>query len=130
MKLWLDDMRKPPWGYDLWAKTADEAIEMLQRHKDAIEHCSLDHDLADEHYLDPSVTSYTSYSSPPSVIDREKYKEKTGFYVLEWMKEQNQWVKHIHVHTLNPVGRENMVNFIKRHAPSEVVWAIMPAFSC
>lgn len=30
MRLWLDDRRKPPWGYDLWAKTADEAIAMLE----------------------------------------------------------------------------------------------------
>ena len=46
MKLWLDDKRKPPWDYDLWAKTAKEAIAMLEEHGDAIEHCSLDHDLA------------------------------------------------------------------------------------
>ena len=29
MKLWLDDVRKPPEGW-AWAKTADEAIELLE----------------------------------------------------------------------------------------------------
>ena len=60
MKLWLDDIRKPPWGYDLWAKTADECIEMLQRYGDEITHASLDHDLADAHYVSDVAGGYCS----------------------------------------------------------------------
>ena len=30
-RLWLDDCRKMPSDYDLWAKTADEAIDILSK---------------------------------------------------------------------------------------------------
>lgn len=46
MKVWLDDERVPLPEYNIWAKTAQEAIELLKTNKvDAI---SLDHDLGDE----------------------------------------------------------------------------------
>lgn len=115
-RLWLDDNRKPPWGYSLWAKTAAEAIQMLQDHE--VEHCSLDHDLAEEHYADAIESS--GYSEPPRPIDRSKYKELTGYAVVEWMHANNRWVAEIHVHTLNKRGAEDMMAMIRKHAPDHV----------
>ena len=112
-RLWLDDCRKPPFGYDLWAKTYEQAIEMLQTHE--ISHASLDHDLFEEHY-EPEPTGYMP--APP--LNRSKYKEKTGYAVLEWMAAQNHWVHDISVHTLNRRGGEDMLLFIERNAPNEV----------
>jgi hypothetical protein len=112
-RLWLDDRRKPPWGYSLWAKTADEAIEMLRAHK--VEHCSLDHDLAEEHY-EPTPTGYM----PPPPLDRSKYKEKTGYAVLEWMAANREWVLDISIHTLSERGGDDMELLIEREAPNEV----------
>lgn len=43
MKLWIDDTRIKPDDYDLWAKTAEEAIEALLR--GGITFISFDHDL-------------------------------------------------------------------------------------
>jgi hypothetical protein len=47
-KLWLNDIR-PPWKYGCigrhWAKTAQEAIDVLKTGK--VEEASLDHDLTE-----------------------------------------------------------------------------------
>lgn len=45
MKVWLDDTREMPERYDIWAKTANQAIELLKTKK--VTEISLDHDLAD-----------------------------------------------------------------------------------
>ena len=109
-RLWLDDRRKPPWGYDLWAKNAPQAIQMLQDH--AVEHVSLDHDLHEEHYADVNGLA---------PIDRSKYRELTGYAVLEWMHANNRWVVDIHVHSLNGKGVADMLAFQDR-APSGVTF--------
>lgn len=113
MKLWLDDCRKPPFGYDLWAKTADEAIAYLEYYGDLITHCSLDHDLADEHFM--SGNNYMS-----DYLDREKYKEKTGYEVIVWMVQHDKWVPDITVHTMNPTGGKDMINLLIGRAPDGV----------
>jgi hypothetical protein len=88
---------------------------MLERYGDQIEHVSLDHDLFDEHYL-PEPTGYMP--APP--IDRSKFKEKTGYAVLEWMHAERHWVLDIAIHTLSRRGGDDMEMFIARHAPDEV----------
>ena len=115
-RLWLDDMRKPPWGYDRWAKTAAECIQMLQDHY--ITHVSLDHDLHDEHY--GVVESSPGYGEAPTVLDRSSFKEQTGYAVLEWMHEHNRWTQDISVHTLNPRGGDDMMNKLRNRAPGWV----------
>jgi hypothetical protein len=102
MKLYLDDERKPPFGWDL-VKTANECIAVLGRGK--VEELALDHDLAEEHY------------EPSSGL----YREKTGYDVCLWMVENEVWPKHIILHSLNPVGRLNMKQLLTRYAPAGVV---------
>jgi len=119
--LWLDDIRLPPWGYDLWAKTAQEAIDFLQLHGGQITHCSLDHDLADEHY-NSSSNSGGGYMAPVLPLDRSSYTEMTGYAVLDWMHEHDQWVPDISVHTMNPKGRQDMLAKLRNRAPSWCSW--------
>lgn len=114
MRLWLDDKRPAPWGYDLTAKTADEAIYLLETHGPAIEHCSLDHDLADEHYMSAEVD------------DRRQYREKTGYSVLDWMHETGRWCRDITVHSLNPRGSEDMMTKLRNAAPDWVTFRRCP----
>ena len=118
LRLWLDDIRKPPHGYFLWAKTADEAIEMLQKYGDDIEHVSLDHDLDPTHYAfqdDPG-----GYNAPLARWDRSKFKVKTGYAVIEWMQ-ANRWVPDISVHSLSS-GAEDMMMKLVREAPDGVTY--------
>ena len=98
MFLWLDDMRKPPVGFT-WAKTADEAIALLETGK--VEFASLDHDLAEEHYAD---------------MDRSTgFKEKTGYEVVCWMEQYDIWPPlGCAVHSFNPVGKARMLAAMDR----------------
>ncbi len=91
MKVWLDDERPMPPDMTHWAKTADEAIEMLKTGK--VTSISLDHDLGHSHYDGYEV-------------------EKTGYTVAKFIEEgavngtlPKLWV---HFHTQNPVGKERM----------------------
>jgi hypothetical protein len=108
-RLWLDDVRKPPFGYDLVAKTADEAIAILQAFE--VEHCSLDHDLGLEAYA-------TVSGDQP--IHRSTLKEKTGYDVLLWMEETDRWCPDISIHTMNPKGAIDMMLKLEYRAPSHV----------
>ncbi len=103
-KLWLDDVR-PPWKYGAmgwqWAKTYEEAVTILKTGK--IEFASLDHDLAWEHY-------------PGSGVDPKDCQEKTGYHVLQYIKDNNLWPKDgISVHSMNPVGRQRMEQVVYQH---------------
>lgn len=114
MKLWLDDVRLPPAGYSKWVKTADECIEALETGK--YTHVSLDHDLADEHY----------HGDKPA----NAYKEKTGMHVVLWMVENQNFPAEVRVHTMNPVGRHNMMTALQKWAPEETrAWVELPADS-
>lgn len=105
MKLFLDDMRRPPFGWDR-VLTADECIVTLVSRR--VEELSLDHDLHEEHYntsLDPST-----------------YLHKTGMAVVEWLilAEAKMWPPVIYVHSLNEKGRNEMLVKLRQRAPSHV----------
>lgn len=112
--LWLDDKRTPPWGYSLWAKTAGDAIGALQRYE--IAHCSLDHDLAEEHYKADALRRGTK---PPLTIVRHAFQHRTGYAVIEWMIREQRWVPDITVHSLS-VGAGEMMDLLRAYAPAHV----------
>jgi hypothetical protein len=125
MKVYLDDTRKAPFGWEL-VKTADEAVEKLKTGK--VEAIALDHDLAEEHY-DPENWAFLDAYGYTEHMDRSKYKEKTGYHVVQWMVANNTFPPEIVVHTLNPVGRQDMVRALETHAPSETKITVRPGWS-
>jgi len=86
MKVWLDDLRSMPEGYDVHVTTAMEAIRYLETGK--ITEISLDHDLG-------------------AALDVH-----TGYFVTKWIEAEAhagrlprlKW----HLHTQNPVGARDM----------------------
>lgn len=85
-KLWIDDIRLPPQGYD-WAKTSQEAIDYLK--DNSPEHISFDHDLGGE---------------------------DTSRKVVLWLCENNdKWPKTASVHSMNPVGRDWLIGMVSRY---------------
>lgn len=46
MRLWLDDRRKMPKGFDIWARNVGDAINAINHNE--IDFVSFDHDLGDE----------------------------------------------------------------------------------
>jgi hypothetical protein len=98
MKLWVDDVRPMPKGFDYHAKTAQEAIHLIGQN--IVEEISLDHDLGSE---EP---------------------RETGYFVAKFIMvaAHNKWIKPIRwaVHSANPVGRENIENALRN---ADLFWA-------
>lgn len=117
MILWLDDERDPrQHGYigAYWAKTYEQAIEMLSTGK--VELASLDHDIgacADciakgLHIGDMKTAETTFYNRCPHA--------KNGYDVVSWMKENNVWPpKGVRVHSMNPLEGDRMRQAINAH---------------
>ena len=93
MKLWLDDLRPVPYGYE-GARSVNEAKQLIleaEHNGIEIEALDLDHDLGD-------------YA----------YDGGDGIKLLDWLVE-NSLFYPIKLHTMNPVGRENMLRMIRRY---------------
>lgn len=106
MKLWIDDVRPAPYGYRL-ARSVNEAkrdiedYEIMRRVSGGkkyyiIEVIDIDHDAGD-------------------------YAKDGGDYIklLDWLEETGRNYP-IHIHSMNPVGVQNMRAIIKRNGWREV----------
>ena len=108
-KIWVDDVRDMPDGYDYQCYTVKNAIAYIKQgyHFNDILEISLDHDAGD-------------------------YVQFGGDYIkiLEWLEHkclrEIEWRNYIrdnvtfHLHTANPAGRENMRRIIKANGWREV----------
>ena len=98
MKIWVDDVRPAPDGYD-WIQTVNVAIDGIKYYEQQnilIELIDLDHDAGD-------------------------YAPKGGDYIeiLNWLEETGRNYP-IRIHSQNPVGVENMRRIIERNGWTEV----------
>ena len=92
MKIWLDDLRPAPNGYNI-AQSVNEAIKLIvdaENNNIQIELIDLDHDLGD-------------YASDGG----------DAIKLLDWLAERESFYP-VAIHTANPVGRANMERMIKR----------------
>ena len=99
MKLWIDDVRPAPNSHYVCCKSVNQAIEMIKEHTALgwdIELIDIDHD-AGEYACDG------------------------GDYIklLDWLEETGRNYP-IHIHSMNPVGIENMRRIIRRNGWKEV----------
>lgn len=85
MKLWVDDIRQPPVGWEATNSAVGAMQAILNNPTEAL---SLDHDLGQG--------------------------QPTGMDLLYAMARLNLKVASIVVHSANPPGRENMEAFIKQ----------------
>ena len=95
MKIWVDDLRPVPEGYE-WAKSVNQAISLVEKAEaggETVELLDLDHDLGDY------------YSDGGDAIK-----------LLDWLAERCTFYP-IRIHTANPVGRENMERMLSRYWP-------------
>ena len=74
---------------------------------------SFDHDLADEHYAPKEIWKY-----PEKVRERisKGFKEKTGYdcakWLVEYCQEKGLILPKYYCHSMNPVGKENILNLL------------------
>lgn len=103
MKIWVDDVRPAPEGY-VWCKSVNKAIDTIEESEwydryvldVIIELIDIDHDAGD-------------------------YAEDGGDYIklLDWLEETGRNYP-IRIHSMNPVGVENMRRIIQRNGWTEV----------
>ena len=105
MKLWIDDVRPAPPGYT-WVRSVNRAIDIILEYsnklnfdmemEDQIEIINIDHDAG-------------------------IYASQGGDYIaiLDWLEETGRNYP-IHIHSMNPVGVENMRRIIQRNGWKEV----------
>ena len=102
IKIWIDDIRTPPSDEWVWIKSVDDAIteiiydELNVEYVGEIYLISLDHDAGD-------------------------YASNGGDYIkfLDWLEETDRNYP-IHIHSMNPVGVENMRRIIRRNGWTEI----------
>ena len=98
MKIWVDDIRTPPSDDWLWARSVKEAITAIKSYErsfatDAI-YISLDHDAGDFGADGGDYIRVLDWLEQAGIVD-------TGYF--------------FHLHTQNPVGRENMERIIRKN---------------
>lgn len=94
--LWVDDLRGIPNNYIgeyhiIIARNYKEALQELNRFRYNI--ICLDHDLGEE---------------------------KTGYDICKYIIENNIQCDEFRIHTRNPVGRDNMVQLLRRYTNSNI----------
>ena len=108
MKLWIDDVRQAPEGY-VWCKSVNEA-------KKAIFDTDEMNEIPRMHDMNFSITLID--------IDHDAgdYAVDGGDYIklLDWLEETGRNYP-IRIHSMNPVGRENMRRIIQKNNWREVV---------
>jgi hypothetical protein len=122
MKLFLDDVRKPPNSSWQVVRSYDAFISWMESNPtpDII---SFDHDLAFEHYPfhDPNPEQ-----SNGSDIAYGNYREKTGYHCAQWCVEHGRLPHVAIVHSLNPVGANNIFELLKTHCSAIKIPMVFP----
>lgn len=91
--LWIDDERNMPVGYTHWAKTSQEAIDILSSlsQEDVLVLVSFDHDLG------------YNYEDGHSSLDNDVPDDNTR-RVATWMVEHHVFPEMAIIHSHNPIG--------------------------
>jgi hypothetical protein len=127
-KLFLDDERDPfkvtwvemplgPWeivrSYAEFVKTITE--------KGLPIFVAFDHDLADEHYRRSMYNPDRHYSN---YYTDGTFKEKTGYECAVWLVnyciDNNTDFPQYVVHSMNPIGKENIISYIESYKRSKI----------
>lgn len=116
MKLWVDDVRPAPEGY-VWCKSVNEA-------KNTITTANSKFANACRQGLEPDYSLHIDLISLDH--DAGDYVSDGGDYIklldwLEWLYDGNGTYTKFHIHSMNPVGKENMRAIIERNGWKEVL---------
>ena len=108
MKLWIDDCRPAPEGYEIWITNVDRAKQMI-KYFEAL------------YKYDPFYNNDCLIELIDIDHDAGEYADKGGDYIklLDWLEETGRSYP-IRIHSMNPVGVANMRAIIERNGWKEV----------
>ena len=114
MKIWVDDVRPAPKGY-VWCQSVNDAINTIKLRETRIKHILQEYT--------PSETRMKDLSIQIIDIDHDAgdYAKYGGDYIclLNWLEETGRNYP-IRIHSMNPVGVENMRRIIQKNGWVEV----------
>ena len=128
MNIFLDDCRKPtdvtwvelPLVEWTIAKNYDDFIRIISS-LGMPKRVAFDHDLADEHYQEYQW-AHSDQNLKKGKFQYDKMKEKTGFHCAKWLVnyciERGLPFPEYYVHTMNPIGKENIISYIEGYKKS------------
>lgn len=103
MKLWIDDMRRPPSNDWLWIKTVRMAKSIIHQYE--------------HQYQDDTITIDLDHDAGDFVKDGGDYIE-----ILNWLEREGivDTGYFFHIHSMNPVGVQNMRAIIQHNGWREI----------
>jgi len=105
-RIFLDDIRDPPIGNWILARTAHDFIERMVQHRGNVTVVALDHDLEFCAYGGGGYNSLTF----------------DGTWVARWMVKNNMFPSDkIYVHSMNHHGAERMVGILAGASEAKVI---------
>lgn len=131
--LFLDDIRVPTdvkfaWHQEAWeefpslfswiiVRTYNQFTDCIRRYQ-LPKRISFDHDLSWEHYPQGELVE--------KPIEYSKYKEKTGLHCAQWLVEycleKGLGLPDFYVHSFNPVGRKNIIDYLNQFDRMKAVY--------
>ena len=111
MKIWVDDIRPAPARY-VWAKSVNQAKEIIENCEDIV---------ASYISFAPKTADYYAIELIDLDHDAGEYIADGGDFIklLDWLEETGRNYP-IRIHSMNPVGRENMKRIIRNNSWTEV----------
>jgi hypothetical protein len=121
--LFLDDIRNPidAFSYTKQKMFIDENWDVVRNYEEFKNYIiqngipsmiSFDHDLADSHYQPKHL--WTDYDKSKEWQDQQIHTEKTGYecakWLIEYCTENNLKLCSYFCHSMNPVGKDNIIN--------------------
>jgi len=104
MRLWIDDVRPAPEGF-IWVQTVKDAEAMIRCYERTFSHdtlvISFDHDAGEFARNGRDYIEILNWLETEGIVD-------TGYF--------------FHLHSMNPVGVENMRRIIQKNSWREIRW--------
>lgn len=111
IKLWHDDVRKPPSDAWIWVRSNDAAKAVLASVK-RVDVLSMDHDLGGSKIPLGKLFEETMNGNDPDFWAIEG--AETGAELADWIGRTDRYPKKITVHSMNPIGAANITNALMR----------------
>jgi len=116
MKIWHDDIRRPPDDTWTWARTNEAAIALLEAN--SVVEISMDNDLG-LHDLDPDA-ELAIYQAGP--LDE-------GWKLAVWMVANGKVPETVRVHSLNNVRAKYITDYLNDHGYDAILDPFKPPTS-
>lgn len=103
MRLWYDDIRRPPDDTWVWARTNGAAMQRLL--DEPCEEISFDHDMGLHHHDPDEVDADLR-------VAEDAWRYEDGAELARWMVKREIVPPTVRIHSFNPVGARNIAQIM------------------